>query len=875
MKRGLATIIAVGFFVVPFSGLAQVYPPKPGVELPEHMVERMRSDRNTFQFERAWIQKVERIKNNREAYIEDRGFYYRPLLSSEQVAEMAVTGTVSVPVFCAKYANTGTDPYATALLDQKLFTGPFSPQTLSQFYNEISYGLVTMTGAVYGWHTLSQNDTYYEGPAGCYGTCSGGNVGQFIVEVLNAYDGTVDFGLFDNDGPDNIPNSGDDDGYVDFAAFVQPEVGAECNPSNNNIWSHRWALRWAPGSGGTPWTSNDPSASGGYVKVNDYVMQPAWNCGGTTVIDIGVFCHEFGHAFGLPDLYDTDRGSAGVGHWCLMGSGSWNTVTQPSHMSAWCKNELGWVNLIEMGSNPTTYNVNNIEFLQDVYRANVMDERWRRESSGCTISGGYSMRCGLTSPEAGARGWNGGEGYGNGWVERVSHEFHYDGSGGPVWFDYDYRYDSESNYDYTYARIDVGGAVNTLATYHGSGSGSEHIDVSPYFSIGVPVDYTVYFEFESDYGASDEDYGYSGCGFCSYQSTCGPFVFDNVAVNGGGEIYFTDFELREDGWWCDMTDPSECFFIENRQPLGSDANVHGGGGLCIWHVDQDVAHSLCGNTGASSSAPGVVPRGVALVQSDASNHLEWNTNRGDANDAYPGGTGNAALGGATNPASNSYNGWPTNVSVQLSTANGDPITIQGSGSWHPPTYASSFPPNEFNDKTVWIQIYGAGMQHGCTVDLISGATVINAPDVEWVGKDFVVAEVDISGAVPGPYDIVLTNPGGGSFVASAAFQIDPATGVEAIPVPGEFALRQNYPNPFNPTTTIPFDIKESTHVTVKIYDPRGRVVRTLVDENLGARSYGIEWNGRNDAGHTVSSGVYFYQLIAGDFKDVRKLVLTK
>jgi M6 family metalloprotease-like protein len=868
MKRGLAAILIVAFIVVPLSGFAQVYPPKPGVEIPKHVIELMKQDRKAFQFERAWIQKVERIKKNREAYIEERGFFYRPFLTSEQLTEMAVTGTVAVPVFCSKYANTGADPYAPSVLDQKLFTGPNPPQTLSQFYTEISYGNINMTGAVYGWHQLSQNDTYYEGPAGCYGTCSSGNIAQFITETLNAWDPTVNFGQYDNDGPDGVPNSGDDDGYVDFVAFVHPEVGAECG-GNNNIWSHRWTIysaRRVQTGTGSVYTSNDPAAGGGFIKLNDYTAQPALNCGGASVIDIGVFCHEFGHAFGLPDLYDTDGGSAGVGHWCLMGSGSWNSVTQPSHMSAWCKNELGWVNLIEMGTNLTTYNVFNIELNQDVYRANVMEQRWRRETGTCAIAGSYSMRCGLRAPEATARGWSGGEGYGNGWVERVSREFHYDGSGGPVWLDYDFRYDSEATYDYTYARIDVGGAVNTLATYDGIGAGTAHIDVAPYLG-AVPIDYTIYFEFQSDPAWSDED--------GNHTTTCGSFVFDNVAVNGGGEGYFTDFEVRADGWWCDMTDPSESFFVENRQPLGSDVNVHGGGGLCVWHIDQDVAHSTNGNTGGSSLAPGVVPRGVALEQSDGLMNLEWNNNRGDNGDAYPGSTTNNTFTNASNPNSRSYNSNATNVSVLLTTGNGDPITIQGAGSWVPPTYASSFPPNETNDKIVWIQIIGTRLQYGCAVDLIFGPNVINASDVDWIGKDLVMAEVDITGAVPGPYDIVLTNPGGGSFVAQQAFQIDPATGIAVVPAPSEFALKQNYPNPFNPTTTIPFDIKERTHVTLTIYNLRGQVVRTLVDEDLDARTYGYQWNGRNDAGQSVSSGVYFYKLVAGDFQDVRKLVLTK
>ncbi len=867
MRRGFAVILTFAILLIPLSGLAQIYPPKPGVPMPQAYFDRMAQDRTVFQFQRAWIQKVEQIKKNREAYIQERGFYNRQFLTADLKKSISVTGTVAVPVFCSKYANTGADPYAASVLDTKLFTGPYSPQTLSQFYNEISYGDITMTGTVYGWHQLAQNDTYYEGPAGCYGLCISAKTGEFLTETLNAWDGSVDFGQYDNDGPDGIPNSGDDDGYVDFVAFVQPEAGAECG--NNNIWSHRWVIAgWIGGSG---WTSNDPAAGGGFIIANDYVMQPAFNCGGITPIDIGVFCHEFGHAFGLPDLYDTRGGSAGVGHWGLMGSGSWNTVTQPAHMCAWSKSELGWVNLVEMGTNLTAYNIDNVEFNRPVYRANIMNERWHRQNA-CVIAGSYSMRCGLGILAASSRSWPGGEGYGNAWVERVSHDFHYDGTPGPVTLQYDYTYDSEVDYDYTYAQIDVGGTVSTLATYDNSGTGTANIDISSYLS--VPTDYTISFLFTSDYGYADEDYNLPGGG--NYRSTCGPFVFDNLSLTGGGETYFTDFEIREDGWWVDMTDPSECFFVENRQPQGSDVNVHGGGGLCIWHIDNDVASSAMGNTGGSTSPPGIVPRGVELEQADGLTNLQLNNNRGDGGDPFPGSTNNTNFSGGTNPNTNSYDGNATNVVVLLTTGNGDPIGVQAMGSWFPPTYASSNPPGGDNNQIVSIAIFGTGFVYGADVALIDGPTVLSASDVEWIGHDLVLAQVDITGAAGGLYDIVLTNPGGGSFTATDAFNInDVGTAVEDTPVPGEFALKQNYPNPFNPTTTIPFDVKERAHVSLKIYNLRGQVVRTLVDETLDARSYGIEWNGRSDAGSSVASGVYFYKLVAGDFQDVRKLVLMK
>ena len=95
--------------------------------------------------------------------------------------------------------------------------------------------------------------------------------------------------------------------------------------------------------------------------------------------------------------------------------------------------------------------------------------------------------------------------------------------------------------------------------------------------------------------------------------------------------------------------------------------------------------------------------------------------------------------------------------------------------------------------------------------------------------------------------------------------------------PREFALHQNFPNPFNPDTTIKYDLAESADVTLQIYNVLGQVVRTLVaSEVQNAGRYQIRWNGMDDRGVPVSSGIYFYQIAAdGKFSDVRKLMLLK
>jgi immune inhibitor A len=97
-------------------------------------------------------------------------------------------------------------------------------------------------------------------------------------------------------------------------------------------------------------------------------------------------------------------------------------------------------------------------------------------------------------------------------------------------------------------------------------------------------------------------------------------------------------------------------------------------------------------------------------------------------------------------------------------------------------------------------------------------------------------------------------------------------------VPKSITLFQNYPNPFNPTTSIQFTVncgRSSLHTSLKIYNVLGQLVRTLVDEDKTGGNYTILWDGRDEGGKTVSSGVYFYKLTVGSSSEVKKMVLLK
>ena len=94
------------------------------------------------------------------------------------------------------------------------------------------------------------------------------------------------------------------------------------------------------------------------------------------------------------------------------------------------------------------------------------------------------------------------------------------------------------------------------------------------------------------------------------------------------------------------------------------------------------------------------------------------------------------------------------------------------------------------------------------------------------------------------------------------------------------ALLQNYPNPFNPETWIPYRLAAAADVTVKIYDRSGVLVRHLdfgkqPAGNYTDRSAAAYWDGRNQHGESVASGTYFYQLRAGDYNALRRMVILK
>jgi hypothetical protein len=128
-------------------------------------------------------------------------------------------------------------------------------------------------------------------------------------------------------------------------------------------------------------------------------------------------------------------------------------------------------------------------------------------------------------------------------------------------------------------------------------------------------------------------------------------------------------------------------------------------------------------------------------------------------------------------------------------------------------------------------------------------------------------------------EVVFTNQFGGeeaSFVT--VIEADNVVKVEIPDVatlPRDYVLHQNYPNPFNPTTQIAYDVPRAGNVSLKIYSVTGQLIKTLVDEYVGIGRHVATWDGTDNSGRPVSSGVYLYVLTAHNFRDAKTLTFLK
>jgi len=211
--------------------------------------------------------------------------------------------------------------------------------SFSHFFDIMSFGQLMVEGTVVPRRYGAAH------PANAYLNTNmrrRGGYGDYVAEVLARADRDIDFGEFDNDGPDGLPNSGDDDGVVDYLFMVPLSTPAG------------FIIGRATGIAGLGITrdfeTQDRAPDGRPIRVSNAERHGALVAQGNFAQTVGAMAHEFGHALGLPDLYDLsyegpEEDSAGIGRWGLMGWGAhgWTGVDGPVGLCAWSLEQLGWI----------------------------------------------------------------------------------------------------------------------------------------------------------------------------------------------------------------------------------------------------------------------------------------------------------------------------------------------------------------------------------------------------------------------------------------------------------------------------------------------------------------------------------------------------
>ncbi|WKN43424.1 M6 family metalloprotease domain-containing protein [Tunicatimonas pelagia] len=224
---------------------------------------------------------------------------------------------------------------------EKLFNGPSDQPTFKSYFQRNSHGKFNPTVEVAGWFQAKNNYEYYGEK---YGK---GRARELVAEAIDAANKSVDFSEFNNDGKGNI------DGVI----IVHSGPGAEEGGNKDYVWSHRSTI-------------SAKFVDGEFLQ--DYTIQPEIRVRNEGIVGIGIFCHEFGHLLGLPDLYDTDTSDDrhyGIGEWGLMGLGGWlGKENHPAGMSAFSKEALGWARVQDITEKTGKYTLNPAHSSGEIYK---------------------------------------------------------------------------------------------------------------------------------------------------------------------------------------------------------------------------------------------------------------------------------------------------------------------------------------------------------------------------------------------------------------------------------------------------------------------------------------------------------------------------
>ena len=775
----------------------------------------------------------------------------------------ARTDTFKIPVIYFQFPDQSvTYPLLDIdnIFNQEGYGHPGQPNSGSfrEFHEEISYNQFSPIATVVGVFTAPNLHNYYGSDGSEYGT----RVRQLVRAMVDSAEAAgFDWSQFDNDG----------DGDVDGVTLVHSGMGAE-QGDGSNIWSHRWSM-------------GDNAVTYDGVFINDYNINPEMQ--GNNITAIGVIAHEFGHVLGLPDLYDTDYTSSGSGKLALMASGSWgttgNTPWYPSAMTAWSKTEMGWSNVIEINSAQTNVELEQSYTNNTIYRVDNPEDN----SEYWLIENRQKRGTDKLMPEPGMLFWHIDTEKTSGWGVN-NDEPHY-GVGleqADGLFELENNGSSDGSDPYP-------GLTNNREFSHCSTPST----VSYYFEASM-VAFTNISDTDSimlfDISFTDVETGtIGGLGFGDAYAV-GYLV---MSMNNNVQISELSFELDfspniliiQSADVSGRATADSVIVTENFIELVNPVIPSGNGEIMMFTVfantgsdgsvninfdeitaNDDSANQVCITVEEGEYIVNTIeqivmvdsataePAGFALVGVNIENNIPLKMFMITINDSPD----------YLTPIEEFY----TDVNQNGQYDEGEMYAdFNGDGEWTPFVQTTERTANwdlSYQLSDVGIMVAGLNSIDSIAVGAgpIFKINYLVDGDAPSTNVNMLIASVNLTD-IFGNYNLQYVGSNG-VFVITALGTKD-----ETI-IPVTFSMSTNYPNPFNPLTHVDFDVPEQSNVSFSIYSLLGQQVLSI-SSAYQPGSYKFTWNGRDQMGNALPSGVYILKMESESFLKTRKLVLMK
>jgi len=726
------------------------------------------------------------------------------------------------------------------------------------FYQEISYGQFLPISEVTNWFTASHEHDYY-----AYSHPEGyPRVRQLVRDMVDSLEASgFDWSIYDNDN----------DGYVDALNLIHQGPGAE-EGDQSNIWSHKWSL-------------GNLAVQYDGVIISSYTMNPEIQNG--NLVAIGVLAHEFGHALGLPDLYDTDYSSTGAGKLALMASGSWgtsgNSPWYPSTMIGWCKNRLGWVNVVEISEDQNNVTLQQSYTNNTIYKVDhpqVSEEYWLIENR-------QKIGSDTLMPTPGLAIWHINDNIANGWGPNSNEPYYGVGleqadglfalenggpsNGGDVYpgntQNREFSHASSPNttslygepsmtrvdnisdpgefmtFDVSYGDIILATATISDGEGYANNQGALSLSLDNEMEIG-------YFEFELDFLPSAPE--------IIQVNPTERVTFDSVIVVNNSVTLINPVITPGDGTILDLT-------LFNHTGVSSNTIVS---------FDHCLAYTTTGDE-------------VGITSTDDATYtihaMDQTFQIGDGTGAINGGA--SYVVSMTNTVGISLSIFQLGHAPGLLSLSAEPFEDTNENG----EFDEGEPFTDWNGNGVWSpMIEPIDLDEEWTIDVSGSGSVVTMSFSNWseplpVGNhdlfrvNCAVSEEAQLNDVVAVYTngIMILDAWGnegvpfinGEGIVTIDSELSTHTNSD---LPNVFSIQSIYPNPFNPKTTISFSLNQHGATFLQVIDITGRSVATLIDQDMEKGFYQIHW-----APDQHPSGIYFIELISSDQRKIQKVTFLK